>query len=53
MKKLISQNDGDGRGVRQVQTEYVAKLEAKVLEQANEILYLKRKLNGIGGKRNG
>ena len=44
-----SQKDGASRGVRQAQKPTYEDLEAFILKQANEILRLKRKLNGIGG----
>jgi len=42
-----SQKTGDAAPCQQAQSEYIAMLEAKLIEQANEILKLKRMLNGI------
>ena len=46
--KFEIQDEG-GDNLSQAQSEYIELLEEKLMDQANEILYLKRKLNGIGG----
>ena len=46
MKNLKTDHEG-GDNLSQAQSEYIELLEEKLIDQANEILRLKRKLNGI------